>query len=190
MGKALGRGAVVLLLIAGFIAAANLASAATNATTKTFGSVVPPNGTYTCAWIAAHPAEALAAQVTCDSSLFSLATAPNAIVTLTQGLSPQRSGGVGVHPDSNGCTYIPNTGNIGSGVYGWSGYEYANSWTFTPSNSPATYTYYIQLTGPSPYTSGNEYDIYTHNVGVPANIYRWGVQNHSVPNNWYLCYSG
>lgn len=147
----------------------------------------PPNGIYTCSWIAAHPAEALAARVTCDASMFLVATAPSALAVLTDGLQAP----LGATPDAYGCTYVPTSGNIGQGVFAWSGYEYANQWQFTPTYSPNTYTYYIQRTGGVTYTWGDIYDPYTHTVGVPANIYRWGVQNRSSQvNNWYVCYSG
>ena len=33
-------------------------------------TVLPPNGVYTCPWIATHPAAASLAQVTCDPSVF------------------------------------------------------------------------------------------------------------------------
>jgi hypothetical protein len=183
MGPTLKRATNACLIAA--LAAGFLASVAPAAS-----GVGPPNGVYTCPWIATHPSEALAARVTCDATMFALVTAPSPVARLTADV-PETSTSAGMTPDSLGCTYVPNSGNIGQGVFGWTGYEYSNHWEFTPTYSPDTYTYYIQTSGGNPYTSGNEYDPYTHTVNVPANIYRWGVQNHSTQvNNWYVCYSG
>jgi hypothetical protein len=176
-------GAARACIVAALVAASFACVASAASTTA------PPNGVYTCSWIATHPAESLVARVTCDPTVFALATAPDAVATLTTGVPGPTSGGV--RPYSSACTYIPNVGNIGQGVFGWSGYEYTNNFDFTPTYTPVTYTYYVQKSGGVAYTSGNEYDQYTHSVGLPTNIYRWGVQNRSSQaNNWYLCYSG
>lgn len=74
-------------------------------------------------------------------------------------------------------------------VFAWSTYEYANRWIFYGNYSPSYYTYYIQKTDGTNYTSGDITDVITHTVNVVANVYRWGAQNHSdTAQSWEVCY--
>jgi hypothetical protein len=145
---------------------------------------VPPNGVYTCAWIAAHPAAAAQARVTCDPSggpasasgsfgAGSVLTTPDVI-------------------DANGCQYVPGpTTRVGKGVWGWTTYEYASHWGWAANYGPADYTWYIQKTDGTNWVSGIIQDTAFHSINIASNVYRWGAQNHSsTAEQWYVCYQG
>ena len=177
------RRAVRWLVAACATVAASLFAIAANAS----GSIQPaspPNGVYTCTWIAAHPLAASQARVSCDQSAFA-----SGVPLTTAGI-----GAGSFAPDSidaTGCQYVPAAGTVGKGVFAWSTYEYANHWNYSGSNSPADYTWYLQHTDGSNYVSGNVFDTYVHETFVPANVYRWGAQNHSTTSQqWYVCYTG
>lgn len=140
---------------------------------------MPPNDIYTCDWIAAHPAAAIQAAVTCDPSVFFAASESLALATAP-----------GAGPDANGCQPVPNNGSrVGQGVFAWSTYEYANDWVFYGNYSPADYTYYIQKTDGTNVVQQRITDVIAHEIGVQANIYRWGAQNHSsTAQSWEVCY--
>lgn len=89
----------------------------------------PPGGVFTCEWIAAHPAAAAAARVTCDPATFFAATATAISAPAT--------------PLSQGCASVPSSGNVGQGVFAWSSYEYSTFWGWYAFNSPADYTWYV-----------------------------------------------
>ncbi|HZM74964.1 MAG TPA: hypothetical protein VFC19_04510 [Candidatus Limnocylindrales bacterium] len=132
---------------------------------------------YTCDWIAAHPAAAAQAHVTCDAAVFQAAVSSPAIE------AP-------ITPDAEGCQWLPSSvGRVGQGVFAWSAFEYANRWTYVGFYGQPIYTWYLQRTDHSNYTSGIVGDNSEHLAGVPANVYRWGAQNHSgVPQQWRVCY--
>lgn len=142
---------------------------------------LPPNGVYTCGWIADHPDAAAQARVTCDLSTFTAAVSA----------SPVQFAGPGpVSPLSVGCQYVPSSGSVGQGVYAWGTYQYSTYWGWYGFNSPADYTWYVQRSGAVTYTWGNVSDTNVHSVGVPANIYRWGAQNHSsTAQRWDVCWN-
>ncbi len=134
----------------------------------------PPNGVYTCSWIAQHPVEAAQALVSCD---------PEGPVQVP-GVRPFG----GDMPDAQGCQFVPNGGGaVGQWVYAWSQYEYANYWSWGPAVIQQ-FHWYIQK------TNG---DIVRHSVGigsgsttVGANVLRWGAQNQGPePQTWYVCYA-
>jgi len=168
---------VALLAIAGVLAASVAVSTSAAAGRS---AAFPPNGVYTCDWIAAHPAAASAARVTCDPAVFSAA------------MSSPLSGAAS--PDSllsTGCQPVPNGGgNVGQGVFAWSTYEYAHVWQIKGNNSPSDYTWYVKKTDGTTQAWNTESDTATHTVGVPFNVYRMGAQNHSgTPQNWTVCYT-
>lgn len=74
-----------------------------------------------------------------------------------------------------GCDRVPATGFIGTNVYADSGAHYANYWQWGAGSSGEPYYWYVKrsdgTTQDSGYTSGGG------NSSVPANIYRWKVQN-------------
>lgn len=146
----------------------------------------PPHGIYTCDWIAAHPAEAAQARVTCDASVFFAGLS-------SQGTTPAGTASVPNTPDTidaNGCQHVPNGGGrVGKGVFAWSTYEYSNQWAFNGFYSPSYYTFYIQRTDGTNAVYGPITDTQVHSLGLGANVYRWGAQNHSdTAQNWYACY--
>jgi len=166
-----GAGSVVVALAvtAALVASVSVASAAGR-------EPAPPGGVFTCEWIAAHPSAAAAARVTCDPTTFFAATAPSSSAARL--------------PLSQGCASVPSSGSVGQGVFAWSSYQYSTFWGWYAFNSPANYTWYVQTSGGSTQAWGNVTDPNNHNVGVPANIYRWGAQNHSATAQaWYVCWN-
>jgi hypothetical protein len=156
-------------------------SAAAPALGARAGSALPPSGVYTCPWIAANPAAAAQAHVTCDPSGALPTSASQSLAATT--------------PDSieaQGCQYVPSpTTRVGKGVWGWTTYEYAGSWAFEGFYSPAYYTWYIQKTDGTNYIYGEILDTGYHSINIASNVYRWGAQNHSsTAQQWYVCYSG
>lgn len=147
------------------------------------GSITPPNDVYTCDWIARHPAAAAAAQVTCD---------PNARPPAGSSVFSSPIGASPASIEAQGCQWVPNGGaKVGQGVFAWSQFEYSNYWNYSVyADSSPNYTWYLQRPDGTNYTHGTVTDFSVHNVGVPANNYRWGAQNHSaVPAHWYACYT-
>jgi hypothetical protein len=166
---------MVTLLTISSLAAISIASpTATGALRLTS----PPNGVYTCSWIASHPAAAAAARVTCDPTVFFAATSSSATETP-------------VTPMNTDCQPVPNGGGrVGKGVFAWSTYQYAHIWQIKGNYSPSYYTWYVQKTNGVNYVYNVEFDTATHTVGVPNNIYRMGAQNHSeTAQNWNVCYT-
>jgi hypothetical protein len=151
----------------------------------------PPNGVYTCAWIAAHPASAAQAQVTCDPSIFFAALSPLAALAAPASAESLATPASADSITADGCQPVPNGGGrVGQGVFAWSTYEYANQWTWVANYGPAYYTWYLQKTDGSTYAYGPISDTSAHSLGVAANIYRWGAQNHfETAQNWQVCYA-
>jgi hypothetical protein len=138
----------------------------------------PPGGVYTCRWIAANPAAAAAAQVSCGVS------SPAATTSSVSPLAP------GAQPFAIGCQRVPGSGSVGQGVFAWSAFEYAGSWSWSVYGNPqviSPYTWYLQKTNGTNYAHGSN----NGSIGVPANVYRWGAQNNGpVLMAWQVCYSG
>ncbi len=85
---------------------------------------------------------------------------------------------------------MPSGGRVGQGVFAWSTYQYSTSWGWYGLYSPANYTWYLQKSGEVTYAWGNVDNTNIHSLGVPANIYRWGAQNHSsVAQQWLVCWN-
>jgi hypothetical protein len=143
----------------------------------------PPNGIYTCGWIAANPAAAAQTRVTCDAAVFSAGLSSQSSAPTGSALTPNTI-------DANGCQHVPNGGGrVGKGVFAWSTYEYSNQWAFNGFYSPSYYTFYIQRTDGTNAVFGPITDTQVHSLGLGANVYRWGAQNHSdTAQNWYACY--
>jgi hypothetical protein len=176
-----GRLCVALLCALAMLAVTSSGTAAHGAAEAT----LPPNGVYTCAWIAAHPAAAAQAHVTCD---------PSGGPASASGALPA-AGSVPTTPDTidaNGCQYVPGpTTRVGKGVWGWTTYEYASHWGWTANYGPADYTWYIQKTDGTNWVSGVVQDTGFHSINIASNVYRWGAQNHSsTAEQWYVCYQG
>lgn len=160
---------LMLALWVGVLSAAFLAATPAGAATS------PPNGVYTCSWIAANPAAAAEARVGCGD----LASTP------TRVSEPSAS------PLAQGCQNVPASGSVGKGVFAWSTYEYATSWAWSTNlGGTVNYTWYIQQTTGVNYTHGDVFDNHLYQIGVPGNVYRWGAQNHSTSaQSWHVCYS-
>lgn len=138
--------------------------------------LLPPDGVYTCAWIAENPTAAAAAQVTCDPAVFSARMASLSAPSGSEALM------------DSGSQYLPSASTrAGQGVFVWTSYKYVTSWSWYGIFGDPYYTWYIQKTGDQTYTYGPVIDTDVHQQGVPANIYRWGAQNHSsVPQRWFV----
>lgn len=173
MSRRIVFAAVVTSVLVGTLVAAGTAAADPPA-----GTLKPPQGIFTCSWIAAHPAAAAAWNVSCSP----VAPSGSPTVTSSTGSSIQPI------PLANGCQTIPGVGQyVGKGVYAWTTYEYANEWGWTPHYSGVLFTWYLQKTGNVTY-AWNTGDS-AGNINVPATNYRWGAQNNDPqPNNWNVCY--
>lgn len=172
-----GRFAVALTTMAVLVAAV---VAAPSFAAKRLAA--PPNGVYTCTWIEAHAEAATAAGVTCDPAVFAAVMAGQ--------IDPMQESSNLLGIMSVGCQYVPSSGSVGQGVFAWGTYQYSTYWGWYGFNSPANYTWYVQKTGADTYTWGNVSDTNIHEVGVPANIYRWGAQNHSsTAQRWDVCWN-
>jgi hypothetical protein len=86
-----------------------------------------------------------------------------------------------------GCDRVPATGFIGTNVYAESGAHYANYWNWGQGSSSEPYYWYVKRTDDTTQTWG--YLSSGGNSSVPANVYRWKVQNKGVaPQAWQVCY--
>jgi hypothetical protein len=188
--KALNPLARLFAALAACVVVAMIAVATASA--KQTVSALPPNGVYTCGWIATHPAAAARARVTCDASVFFSAmrqSPPIAGSVVTALASPDTI-------DSTGCWDIPEDGSrISPGVYAWSSWEYANRWSWAAHyGPPVDYTWYIQKSGPITVLYDRWTDLghsdTTHRITMATyNVYRLGFQNHSYPTqSWYHCH--
>lgn len=148
---------------------------------------LPPNGVYTCAWIADHPADAASAGVTCSSQAPPIP--PNSPSTFPETLNPIAA----VAPlDQTVCGRLPaGTTRVGEGVFAWTQfYVYSNYWDIN-GYVAYNYTWYVQKTDGT-----NKFHELVTDAGIhgtppdlPANNYRAGAQNHaSVPVYWVVCY--
>lgn len=168
------------------------------------GYPMPPNNVYTCSWIADHPQAAAAARVSCDpASIFWASLTPpigeaadGASVSSYHGsLGPlsyrqqSRSGPTAVRRIQSVCGSIPAGGNVGTGVFAWTGYHTSNFWSFTASLAQS-YTEYVQKTDGTNVRNHTYSDDVSHTeTGLATLSYRWGAQNHgSWPMNWAECY--
>jgi len=160
--------AAILLVVATVGVAVSNAAAAT---------ATPPNGIYTCAWIAVNPAAAAQAQVTCDPAVFFAAMSAGSAV---------------ISPESQvACEQIPlNGGRVGTGVFAWGQYYGATYWGYGAQWSPpVSYTWYVQRIDGYNAMHGDvsTLDWYT-TPSVPWSEYRWGAQNHgSLAQSWQEC---
>ena len=86
-----------------------------------------------------------------------------------------------------GCDRVPATGYISTNVYADSGAHYANLWWWGAGSSGEEYYWYVKKTDGTTQTWGNTSD--ADSSPVPANIYRWKVQNKGVtPQAWNVCF--
>jgi hypothetical protein len=148
--------------------------------------LMPPGGVYTCAWIAEHPVEAAAAQVSCDPGMFTPTGKPTLARTYAF-----------FSPFASGCHYQPFDGGwIGQGVFTWTSYKYTNWWQWyeeRPVNYQDPnhdYTWYVQRTDGTSAAYDRVFDGAIHGTGViGANNYRWGAQNHiNDARRYYVCW--
>ncbi|HEY6617710.1 MAG TPA: hypothetical protein VIZ32_24455 [Vicinamibacterales bacterium] len=86
-----------------------------------------------------------------------------------------------------GCDRVPANGYIGTNVYADSGAHYANYWYWGSGSSGEPYYWYVKKADGTTQSWG-----YTASAGsssVPANVYRWKVQNQgSTPQAWNVCF--
>lgn len=136
---------------------------------------MPPNGVYTCDWIAAHPSAALQARVTCDPAVIAGA---KALPIPPQGdvMQPMLT-----------STDVPVGARVGQGVFAWSDGGYTNYYEYYGKYSPADYTRYVKDEYGVNHYPQEEWDTSNHRVSFPTGFYFWGAQNHSAtPQQWHV----
>jgi hypothetical protein len=156
------------------------------------GNASPPNGIYTCEWIADHPVQAARAGVTCSPTAPPLV--PGAETTFLNPASIGRFGAASLL--STTCIRVPASGEVGQGVFAWyGGYPYTSYWDINGYFDP-DYTWYVQnLGGTNVYsehvTNFNIHVASVANGGLPgSNYYRVGAQNHApTAVHWQACYA-
>lgn len=142
--------------------------------------LAPPNGLYTCDWIAQNLVTATEARVTCDPATFRAAlTAP---LTASEATAPPQTA-------TQVCPYVPNGYRVGKGVFAWSDYYNTTYWQWRGLYSPANYTWYIQGINGLNYLNGTNIDTaWDSRGGLMYYTYRWGAQNHSTTaQQWQTC---
>lgn len=172
------RRAAVLFLIAASLVGMALVSASAALGSKT--PLRPPDGVYTCSWIAEHLVEAAKARVSCDRREF--------IATGKPTLAFARGSFI---PVETGDGWVPGpTENekVGKGVFAWTSYKYTNWWAWYAWVLGANdYTWYIQKPGNITKAYGRVFNdsLYFTPPNFGANNHRWGAQNHYPgPRNW------
>lgn len=150
------------------------------AATKPARASGPPNGVWTCRYIAAHPAQAAAASVSCDPRgpvrARARARAPRVLAfTPLTALSP--------------CARVPASGAVSRGVYAWGNFQYFNYFSYSPAVLEY-FTYYVQKMNGTNVQWGTDYQTNSHPVSVGSNYYRWGAQNNGdYVQSWVWCWS-
>lgn len=178
---------LVLRTAAVTVLAAGLAAVAVQTATAASPSG-PPDGVWTCEWIAAHPVDAARAQVSCVTPVSSMALVTPTVLSSPQPASAASSAAVA----AQGCEQIPLDGTrVGRGVFAWGQYWNATHWGFGAQWSPPVdYTWYVQRIDGVNVMNGYVTSLgwyTTPNVGLTA--YRWGAQNHgSLPQSWQECF--
>lgn len=172
--------------VSSVVVAAVIAPFALGGGAKDRQPATPPGGIYTCDWIAAHPAEAARAGVTC--SPVPPPVMPGADSTL---VDPTSIGRVASGPDSllYTCFRLPSSGEVGQGVWAWSnGYPYTSYWDIN-SYFAHDYHWYIQNVGGTNVHVEHITDASIHSKSVGSNYHRTGAQNHaSTAVHWQSCY--
>lgn len=180
-----------VLCLAGLVSSAALLIGSASGEVGSRGSASPPDGIYTCEWIADHPVEAVRAGVTCSR------TPPPVVPGAdTMFVNPASIGRTGTASLLSTCFRLPASGSVGQGVFAWSsGYPYTSYWDINVYFAP-DYTWYVQNVGGTNVYSEHvtNYNIHVASVangGLPgSNYYRVGAQNHaSTAVHWQSCYS-
>jgi len=142
----------------------------------------PPGGVYTCGWIAANPTSATLARVSCSPDMVN----PGSSVSPSEAATLAGPDSV----DSNGCQAVPSSGYIGHNVWAATSYQYTTAWSWTAGSAHETFTWYIKKTDDTTQVWGFGSGDVGDDRSVPANVYRWKVQNTGAdPQNWGVCYS-
>lgn len=142
----------------------------------------PPDGIYTCAWIAANPTAATLARVSCRAD----GVNPGSQITPAEAADLATPS----TPDTNPCQRVPGSGAIGTNVYAATTFEYSTAWFWPTSSRGEPFWWYIKHTDGSNqaynYSAGGG-----GQLGVPANIYQWKVQNKGADAQYWdgVCYS-
>ncbi len=101
--------------------------------------------------------------------------------------SPPSLPAVGASAMDVGCDRVPATGYNGTNVYADSGAHYANHWNWGAGSSGEAYYWYVKKTDGTTQASG--YTNSADSASVPANVYRWIVQNKGAyPQAWQVCF--
>jgi hypothetical protein len=139
----------------------------------------PPDGIYTCSWIAANPTAATLAGVSCSPDM----------VNRGSSISPQQAAQLEPNSaESIGMARVPSSGAIGQNVWAATSYEYTTAWSWNAGSQHETYTWYIKKTDDTTQKWGYGFD--GGETTVPANIYRWKVQNTGQhAQYWIVLYS-
>jgi hypothetical protein len=161
----------------GFVALIALVLVASaTAATKQARASGPPHGVWTCGYIAAHPAQAAAASVSCSARGPVRARGHRVLAFMPMtALSP--------------CARVPASGAVGQGVFAWGNFQYYNYFSYSPAVIEY-FTYYVQKQDGTNVQWGTDYQTNSHAVNVGANYYRWGAQNNAAyAQSWVWCWS-
>ena len=144
----------------------------------------PPNGVYTCEWIAAHPTEATLARVSCNPDMTNPGSSVSPADVAAADLANRsfRSGTM----LGSGCPRVPSSGAIGQGVFASTSPEYSSFWQWPAGSQHGYFTWYIKKNSDdSTWDWGSQFDgdfKYT-----TPNIYYWKVQNNYSNAQYWDC---
>jgi hypothetical protein len=140
----------------------------------------PPGNVWTCDYIAAHPAEAAAALVSCDGSVPAGATS-----TASSPLAPTTLDTADVAP----CKYVPlGGGYVSPGVYAWSDLDYMNLYSYAPQTIQ-WFHYWVQKTDGTTIQQGDDNVANEHYTPGGYNYLYWGARNDGYTvQRWNYCW--
>ena len=142
----------------------------------------PPGGVWTCDYIAAHPAEAAAALVSCDGSIPAGASAGS---VASSALSPTSGDFLDVPP----CKYVPlGGGYVSPGVYAWSDLHYLDTFSYSPQTIQ-WFHWWLERQDGSAAMQGDDNVTNSHTNPGGYNYFYWGARNDGTTvQRWYYCW--
>lgn len=155
--------------------------------TSLIDSLGPSDGIFTCEWIAEHPTEASAFDVSCSEDMVN----PGADLVQAERWRSEIAAELRerVRVLSDGCGNVPSSGTISPGVYAASSFQYTTHWAWSNGIGQNFY-WYVKKTDDSIQTSGVSYGGSGGTPALPPNVYRWQVYNAgSNPASWFICWN-
>lgn len=147
----------------------------------TITQLLPPNGVFTCSWIAAHPAAATAFAVSCSPDMQNAGADPATVATI-QG---QIARALGRSLASQGDVRVPAAGAISHGVYAATSAQYSVRWGWTDASQSETFYWYVKRNDDSIRDSGFSLGGGGGTTNLGANNYHWQVYNDGAdPQYW------